>query len=307
MKLEVRVPISPRPYFFRQIEYLLRSILSCGGLTSDVRMVVSVGEDVAPYDIASLQPWSREHVIWRWVDRDAFRKESYHATGADRFLVESDADMILLADADILFIAGVDDLLKALGHAPAVAGVIAHVPPWYVHRQAASSWQQLFEAMGMRMPRDRFQHTGWGILFSDPSWRFSPAYFNLGAVFVPGSLMPGLARSFFVHLKKAAEGGVGYFKSQLALSMAVYDLDLPRVALDVRYNFPNYPGFDLAYPGDLQDVRIIHYMRAQIVNRQRIWETPESTAELLRRTDLQGSNEVLRRRIEHLVKNAAET
>lgn len=306
MKLEVRVPISPKQYFFRQVEYLLRSILSCGGLMSNVRMVVSVGEDIAPYDIASLQPWSRDHVIWRWVDRDAFRKESYHATGADRFLVESDADIIMLADADILFIAGVDDLLNALAHTPVIAGVIAHAPPGRI-RRPGSSWQQLFEAMGMRVPRDRFQHTGWGIMFSDPSWRFSPAYFNLGAVFVPGSLMPRLARSFFIQLKKAAEGGVGYFKSQLALSMAVYDLDLPRVALDVRYNFPNDPGFDRAYPGDLQDIRIIHYLRAEIVNRQHIWETPESTAALLRRTDLQGSNEVLRRRIEHLVKNAAET
>jgi hypothetical protein len=198
----------------------------------------------------------------------------------------------------------VDDLLKALAHGPAIAGVITHVPPWYVHRQAASSWQELFEAMGMRMPRDRFQHTGWDILFSEPSWRFAPAYFNLGAVFVPGSLMPGLARSFFAQLKKAAKSGVGYFKSQLALSLAIYELDLPRVALDVRYNFPNHPGFDRAYPGELQNVRIIHYLRDEIVNRRRIWETPEATAALLRRTDLQGSNEVLRKRIEDLVAGA---
>jgi hypothetical protein len=37
-------------------------------------MVVSVGEDMEPYDIAVTQPWSDENVIWRWASREAFRK-----------------------------------------------------------------------------------------------------------------------------------------------------------------------------------------------------------------------------------------
>lgn len=299
MKLEVRIPISPKSYFFKQVEFLLRSILSCGGLTANVRFVVSVGEDMTPYDIASTQPWSRRHVEWRWVDRDTFRRESYHATGMDRFQVESDADIILLADADILFIAAIDDLLQALTCTPAIAGVIAHVP--FFHDRPGHSWSQVFQDIGMPIPPDKYQHTGWGKMFSDPALRFSPAYFNFGAVFVPNCLMPELAKSYAIQLKRAEEAKAGYFKGQLALTMAIYDLDLPRVALDTRYNFPNDRNFEELYPGDLRDVRIIHYLRQNVVDRQAIWETPQALEQFLRRTDLDGSNEILRRKVKTLI------
>jgi hypothetical protein len=74
--LEIRVPISPRPYFFQQVKYLYRSAQACGGLTGQVRMVVSVGDDTEPYDISATQPWSDGHVVWRWVRRDDFRRLS---------------------------------------------------------------------------------------------------------------------------------------------------------------------------------------------------------------------------------------
>src|ERR1700733_2238858 len=75
--LEICVPISPKPYFFRQVECLYRSAQACGGLTGNVRMVVSVGEDIEPYEIAATQPWSDTNVIWRWAPREEFRELSY--------------------------------------------------------------------------------------------------------------------------------------------------------------------------------------------------------------------------------------
>jgi hypothetical protein len=92
--LEIRVPISPKPYFFRQVECLYRFAQACGGLTGNVRMVVSVGEDIEPYEIAATQPWSDANVIWRWAPREEFRELSYHAAVLDRFRVQSDAPAI---------------------------------------------------------------------------------------------------------------------------------------------------------------------------------------------------------------------
>jgi hypothetical protein len=42
----------------------------------------------------------------------------------DRFKVESDADVVLFADADTLFVNSVDDLLGSLQAVPAVAGAL---------------------------------------------------------------------------------------------------------------------------------------------------------------------------------------
>ena len=72
-------------------------------------MVVSVGEDIEPYEIAGTQPWSDANVIWRWVPQEEFRKLSYHAAVLDRFKVQSDADVVLFADADTMFDNSVDD------------------------------------------------------------------------------------------------------------------------------------------------------------------------------------------------------
>jgi hypothetical protein len=298
MKLEVRVPISPRPYFFRQVEYLWRSILACGGQTSSARLVVSVGEDIAPYDIAARETWSGAQVTWRWVDREEFRRHSYHATGADRFRFETDAEMVLFADADILFIAGVDDILDALRASPAVAGVIAHLPPF--HASPSETWERVFARLGRRVPRDRYQHTGWGGMYSNPTMRFGPAYYNFGAVFVPRAFLPRLAAAYLERLESATRDGADFFRGQLALCLAIHDLDIPRVALETRFNFPNDPSFDARYPADLADVRILHYLRTGIVDRWAIWESPDALAKFLARTDLRGSNEVLRRRMQHL-------
>ena len=58
--------------------------------------------------------WARAYVDGRWVDREAFRRDSYYATGVDRLKVVSDADIVLFADADVIFVAGIDDLLESL-------------------------------------------------------------------------------------------------------------------------------------------------------------------------------------------------
>lgn len=255
-----------------------------------------------PYDIAAEQPWSRGYIEWRWADREAFRRLSYHATGLDRFKHDSDADIVMFADADVLFTAGVDDLLLALHHTPAVAGVIAHVPPFWGANGVRTdySWKRLFQELGEPMPADRYEHTGWGIYYAEPAVRFAPAYFNFGAVFVPGRFMPELAKAYTDQLAKAEKSEVGYYSGQLALTLAISRLNLPRVALAVKYNFPNDAAFERRYPRDFEDVRIIHYLRTGVVDRRAIWETPDALNAFLRRKDLTGVNERLRQRIEQL-------
>src|SRR4029453_9336206 len=144
MKIDLRVPISPTHGFFRRIEYLVRSLRAAGGHISKARVVVSVGADAEPFDIEAVNPWSRGQVHWRWVDREMFRRLSYHATVLDRYFDGGDADIVIHVDADVLFVKEIDDLLVSLAATPAVGGVIAHVPPFSA-RADQTSWRQLFE------------------------------------------------------------------------------------------------------------------------------------------------------------------
>jgi hypothetical protein len=299
--LEIRVAISPKPYFFRQVECLYRSAQACGGRTGHVRMVVSVGEDTEPYDIAATQPWSNENVIWRWAPREEFRKLSYHATGLDLFKVESDASVVLFADADTVFVNSVDDVLESLEAVPAIAGVMAYVPPfatpWFT--RPGETWETLFAKLGWRLPSDLHQHTGWGTMLNRHDVRFAPIYYNFGVVFVPGHFLPDLAAAFERQLVTAEKADVGYFQSQLALTLAIYELDLRRIALPPRYNFVNDPLFEANYPQDLADLRILHYLTDK-VQRETIWQSPQETLAFIRRGNLSPSNEALRRTVEKL-------
>ena len=96
-------------------------------------------------------------------------------------------------------------------------------------------------------------------MFHRHDLRFSPIYYNFGAVFVAGRFLPDLAAAYLRQLVIAEKADVGYFIGQLALTLAIYELDLPRIALSLRYNFPNGPQWEATYPQDLTDIRILHY------------------------------------------------
>ncbi len=298
MKIEVRIPISPRPHFFRQVEYLKRSFATNGGLAASARFVVSVGEDCEPYDLYEVNPWSVGRIEWKWVDRAAFKRMSYTATGLDRFVHPTDADVVLLSDADTLLIRNVDDVLVGLAGEPAIAGVMAHMPPHY-GPMTAPSWRAVFSAIGRRLPRDLHEHSGFGSMFHDTANRFGPAYFNFGAVFVPGRYLQLLGQFFERSLGLAMSAPIHkFFHAQLALTLAMYELDVTRIALRPRYNYPNDEMMDRYATNELADIRIMHYLREHTIGtRAELWGSDEKFSAFLNRTDLTGSNEILRQAV----------
>jgi hypothetical protein len=86
------------------------------------------------------------------------------------------------------------------------------------------------------------------------------------------------------------------------LTLGLYRLGLRRITLEPRYNFANDPLFDAAYPEDLRDVRILHYLRTNIVSRERDFASSAALDALIARRDLRGSNEVLRTTVAKLVR-----
>ena len=255
---------------------------------------MSVGAACDPRDLHAELPWSRDRVEWNWVDRALFEQQSFFATGSDRLKRPTDADFVLLLDADTLLVRGLEDLFVALDTNPAVAGVMAHVPPF---NGMQVNWSDVFASVEQALPAGRFEHTGWNTMYGPPADRFGPAYYNFGFILVPGPVVQDVGAMFVRQMQRASTAPIHkYFIGQLAFTLSIYELGLPHVTLPLRYNFPNYAWADQRAVSDLADVRVVHYLAEDVIGTRRdTWGNEQNFRAFLARTDLTGANEVLRR------------
>ena len=101
--LEIRIPISPKPFFFRRIHYLVASLAEFAGPYRDARVTVVMGEDCDPFDVAAQQSWSSEYPIeWCWMPRELYQRDIYFATRLYRYTLPVTTDVILMLDSDTL-------------------------------------------------------------------------------------------------------------------------------------------------------------------------------------------------------------
>lgn len=314
-RLEIRVPISPTPDYFRRIHFMAASLRRLAHAIGDYCLVVCVGGDVEAQDLYELQPWSKNYpIIWRWIDRERFRQDSYWETSHEIFRLVSRARYIMCADADIVFVRDFSDLLEELDRAPAVAGVIAHVSPFmkpappFTDMWPEEAWHELCAGYGIAMPALKDEHTGWGFMTSEAHHRFSPPYFNFGMVVAPAEMMEQISAEMPTADEFVKSKLTTIYRFQIALTLAILKRGLPSRALPVRYNYPNHEGFDQRYPEELADIRVLHYLKvyAKMVDRKKDFASLASVAALVERANLRGSNEVFRRCIEKLYPTVAK-
>ena len=305
-RLEIRVPISPTADFFRRVHFMAASLRQLGGTLADHEFVVCVGGDEEPRDLSRDLPWSKNYPItWRWVNRARFQKDSYWETSREIFRRPVRGKFVMCADADVIFVRDFSDLLEDLEKSPAVAGVIAHAPP-FPKLPPSEIWDRLCAEYGVPVPPSIHEHTGWGFMVKAPEHRYTPSYYNFGMVIAPGEMMNAIATEIAAAYDLVTKRLTTFFLFQIALTLAIQKKNLPSRALPLRYNFPNDPRFDQKYPDELADVRILHYLRCETVHRENDFAASERVAALIRRPDLQGSNELLRKRLEELYPIVAE-
>ena len=295
--MEVRVPISPTPDFFRRIHFMAASLRRLRAAANDHVLVVCVGGDEEPVDLYERLPWSRRYpLIWRWADRARFQKESFWETSHEIFRQPIRGRFVICADADVIFVRDFPELLRELTTAPAVAGVIAHGPA-FREADLAATWRQIFEDYGVPAPPAIHQHTGWDFMTRA---RYTPVYYNFGMVIAPAAMMAQISQEMEAADRFVNARLTTFFRFQIALSLVIQKLGLAARALPLRYNFPNDPRFDQRYPEELTKVRVMHYLRGEVVHRENDFAALARVAALAARTDLRGSNEVLRRLVAEL-------
>jgi len=268
-ELEVHVPISPSEHFLTMVHYLAASLRRLGPPLSKARLVVTVGEDCEPFDVAARNPWSRTYPIrWVWLDRDLYRRHGYFATAVERFRHAFSSPYVLMLDADVLVLGDLSGLITSLRETRTLHGLIAHVSPFLVEnrnrpgsaRPNADWWRALYDAAGLEPARPSTQHTGWGFMFSDPAYRDCPPYFNLGVLAAPADAMRRIGATIYREIAHVDSVLHTIFKCQLAVCLARSRHRLPWKGLSMRDNFPNRDSFVLALPDEAAQIRILHYL-----------------------------------------------
>lgn len=297
MKLEIRVPISPTPAFVRRVILLAASVRE---FYADTRVIAYIGQPTEGNDPDIVMPLAREGILFDWVTGADFAawagtRAPFLATMNRRFATSTEADYVLIADADVICCAHFAEELRGYG----IVGMQAHVPP-----MPDDAMQKLFAGFLGRAPTFVLPYSGAGLMC--PEGARGPWYVNSGAVLIPGPLFERLRRAYQVAIR-FLRGALhdAYWFDQLALALAVPFAGLPAFNVGPSFNFPNQPDFDAAYPGDLARVRFIHYLRTDVVDRDRDFADDAAIARFLARRDLAGSNEALRRRVAVLHRPAA--
>jgi lipopolysaccharide biosynthesis glycosyltransferase len=261
--LQIHIPISPTPSFFTMVHMFAESVRSFAGQFSDARIVVSVGEDIEPFDIDRARPELKPYRIdWRWTDRALFRRHSYFATGLDRWAAAFECDYVLMADADVLIVGPLDEVEDYLPTPRSIAGVIATKPPFTARGKGddETRWPELYQAAGLTPPPFDFAIPGHGIHYPATGIAKGPAYYNFGFVIGRKEAMNAVGETFEEDYLVADKFMQSVLSAQAGLGLSIARHGLDAAALPLRYNFWSQDKYLSNFPAEAAEVRVLHYL-----------------------------------------------
>lgn len=302
--IEFHLSISPTIEMLTMARVFDATLARFGGMGRRARVVVTVGADQVPDDLPTRLPWADpDRIEFRRCPEDLYARRGIWGTVTRRLQYDHSADVAVLADADLVVTGRMDDLANRVRAEPAITGLIAHATPF---RDGGDRWDDIFAAAGLGPPERTHQYTGWPYMAwqrdggwqaaEEPPHRWAPPYFNHGFVAAPGALLNAVGRVYEHMLDAAAAVVDTVFVGQIALTLAIVHLDLPRAELPMRYNFGNDPRLEALHPDELRDVRAVHVLRRhQGVEKKELYAGIDRIKELVARTSLWGANEAMRR------------
>jgi len=309
--VEIRIPISPNEKYLRMVHYFLASLQMFGGpISRSAHCVISVSPDEPVRDLLHDCPWAKEFSIeFQWVNNKLFKHRGYNGTVFHRLTIDSSADIIILADADLLVAGDFDRVILKAHHPQQLLGFIAHVSPFDNPeiKQVTSKqmWNRIFEAAGLPEPKLKRVHTGWGVMSMDTRHQLCPDYFNHGFIVSPRQYIEKMCTSYELELDAVDSVIETWFKTQIANTLALTRHGIPCSTLPLNYNFPLHvsakkiralnPDPDGADSDD--DVKIFHYLGEGEFNKGN-FSTNASFEEMLNRNDVSEIGSVFQRTLQ---------
>lgn len=295
------ITASPNDKFYSQIAMFRLALDSFGGIYKNAHIILALGgKEFVPLP-DRWKPYLGNNIRLNWAEPHLFAKYSYASQGNARWKYNYDGyDIVILCDADTLLIQPIDDVVTRMQTSPAVMGVIAHYPfTWQTEQDNEQVWSELAKDF-IGKPIDlKYKYT---LLPHDDPSSNSPFYINYGFVALTPQIIKTLASTFLdlrprIMTHKDIKHPV--FSGQISLALSVLLRDVPTHELGLRYNYPNDPIADQLHPEELEDVRLIHYLRTDRFERHTIFATEEAFYNFLS-LDLEGSNKVFQEHVRKL-------
>ena len=304
--LEVHVPISPTPFFFNMLQCLVLSLRKYGGAYNDAPVVVTIGDSTIVTDLDQEYVWlETQGVEIRWIDTELFARESWFATGIERYNYDSDADVMLILDADILICKPLDDLVSTAFQTQSFSAMIAHFSPFGAdHPQENELWDKLFSSVGLNTPEKKVNYSAYPGNRND---YLAPNCFNFGVQCASTKIMNKIGSVFYDVLKAVdpilldAVPDRNIFRCQIALAIVLEKLGINVNHLSPRYNFPTDREFERLYPEEFNALCILHTLGSNI-NKTETYQSLDSIHDVSKRTDLKGADEVQRNILQSISK-----
>ena len=271
-RVEFLIAGSPTHAFLSQIAALKRSILARRWDRWQPEIRCFLG---GPVDWNAMQRWAPhiDGVDIELLATSRFAEEGLFAQIERRMDAASrNVGVHVLMDADTWVAGDLEDLLRNLGDLPCVAGCIAHYgfPTGSGHARM-DDWNTL--ASDVIRKSLSFEHE-YALIDRDApeSERKTPFYVNAGAVFITERALTKIYRTYLPIRKTLARRLANpYFAGQVALALSVAATNTSSIALPMRFNLPNDERAAFLYPDEVNDVRIVHYLRTDHFDRHAIF------------------------------------
>lgn len=319
LKCEFHVPISPTPDFLCRVHYLAASIDRWSGLRShEYRIVVTVG-DAQQVDLDALCPWSRLYPLeWRWIDAEHFARRWYWATAYQRYCYDHDAETVVMLDGDVLVTGPLDDVIERVRGTRRLAAVQAYFSPLMLVRELLQQhtprgwWQWLFDAVQVPLPEFTAEHIGWRFKRGEPIpgelLRWGPPNPNAGVVVASAATVREISQHIFQDIDTFNTLCPTVLNGQVALTAAIARLRLEWTPLPLRYNFQNLPDLREDHLAERADIRVLHFLSRDEVDRVKDFASYETVQALFGRTLRNPVNQLFVQRLQelHLARVGAE-
>lgn len=219
--------------------------------------------------------WSTTfNLEWRAVPEYIFDKYGMYGTANWRLAEKTNAEVVILSDADTAFVQDIDELLLALDNPnPTIAGHNAHFPP----EQGGSAlpsphsdlyWPEIFKRFDIEWPPALYRYS----MDSGNQLPQTPPYFNLGFVALNRAAL-NLAREQVneVH-ERLSSFTESFMRCQIGLTVIAQKERFRTIILGAEYNMANDSKHQLLNRIDREQFRVIHYLRTTELDRGRIYE-----------------------------------
>ena len=270
-----------------------------GGIYKQAHIIITLGDEKITPLPNKWEPYFGNTVKLNWVAPELYKQHSYFAQADARWKYDHDEyNFIVFCDADTLLIRPFDGLLIKMWQSPTAMGVIAHYP-FPHHENNKQIWFELAKKFTGKPIEFNYRNTL--IPYSNESeYADSPFYINFGFLLMTSRIIKTM-RDTYVTMRPRIGPLIKkpFFAGQIALTLSLLAHDIPTHALGLRYNFPNDVLADSLHPKELADIRLLHYLRTDIFDRQTIFTNENAFMDFLS-LKLSGSNKVFQDHIRKL-------